>query len=144
LLFALDESSRMAIPLSAVARLEDIPTNIIERAGRKDVVQYRGGIMPLLYVSDVFQSPDGPDGAAAPRTSSTPAAASLPVVVYAEPGRSFGLVVDRIVDIVDECISIQSAIHRSCVLGSAVVQGKVTEIVDVPALVRQLTSANPV
>ena len=47
LLFATRDGGRMAIPLSLVARLEEFPRSILERAGTQDVVQYRDEILPL-------------------------------------------------------------------------------------------------
>ena len=57
--------------------------------------------------------------------------AALQVVVYSEQGRSVGLVVDRILDIVEEAISRKQLAARDGVLGSAVIQGRVTEFLDV-------------
>ena len=54
LVFSLGKDSRMAIPLSLVARLEEIPRTEIETADGQEVVQYRGEIMPLLRLSNVF------------------------------------------------------------------------------------------
>jgi two-component system chemotaxis sensor kinase CheA len=48
-----------------------------------------------------------------------------------------GLVVDRIIDVVDEVITLEDAHARAGVLGSAVLEGRVTELLDLenPALV---------
>lgn len=86
--------------------------------------------MPLLRLSRVF------DGA----TSSAPANADerLQVVVYSEAGRSVGLVVDRIVDIVNEKLVVQSPAGRRGILGSSVIQKRVTDLLDVPTVVRNV------
>jgi len=125
------EQGRMAIPLSLVARLEEFPSSAIETAGPQEVMQYRGQIMPLIRLSKAI--------AGAAREAGAPGAeARLQVVVYSEAGRSVGLVVDRIVDIVDEKLVVQNPAQRSGVLGSSVVQKRVTDLLDVPGVVREV------
>jgi two-component system chemotaxis sensor kinase CheA len=50
--------------------------------------------------------------------------------VFAERGHSMGLVVDEIVDIVEEQLNIELAIERPGLVGSAVVSGKATDVID--------------
>jgi two-component system chemotaxis sensor kinase CheA len=127
LLFQYGESGRIAIDLGLVARLEEFPRHAVEIAAEREVVQYRGEIMPLVRVSDVLgQRPD----AAAQKNQE-----SLHVVVYTNNGRSIGLVVDRILDIVEEAFVMQPKTGRTGVLGSAVIQKHVTDILDVPGLI---------
>jgi len=128
LLFNNGGDSQLAIPLSAVDRLEEISRDRIETTGNQEVVQYRGQIMPLIRVADYlprgqFADPD-PD-------------APLQVVVYSESGRSVGLVVGAINDIVEETLSVrtESAAGHG-LLGSAVIQERVTDLIDVPSIVR--------
>ncbi len=125
------DQSRMAIPLSLVARLEEFPRSAIEMSGAQEVVQYRGQIMPLIRMSRVISGH--------PKKASTEATEGrLQVVVYSEAGRSVGLVVDRIVDIVDEKQRAQDPSQRRGILGSWVVQKRVTDLLDVPSVVRDL------
>jgi len=127
LLFEAGQGSRMAIPLSMVARLEEFPREKVEYSGDQLVVQYRGQILPLIRVSDhvssVIESVVDP---------SQP----MQVVVYAEQGRSVGLVVGRISDIVQEEITVKRHAHRNGIFGSVVIQGKVTDLLDVQAIIR--------
>ncbi len=125
------EHGRMAIPLSLVARLEEFPSSAIEMAGPQEVMQYRGQIMPLIRLSKLVARATREPGAAG-------AEARLQVVVYSEAGRSVGLVVDRIVDIVDEKLVVQTPAQRRGVLGSSVVQKRVTDLLDVPSVVREM------
>jgi two-component system, chemotaxis family, sensor kinase CheA len=120
---------RMAIPLSLVARLEEFPATSIEMAGGQEVTQYRGQIMPLIRLSRVLDA--GKEFAAT-------AEGRLQVVVYSEAGRSVGLVVDRIVDIVDETLVVQNPAERKGVTGSSVIQKRVTDLLDVPRVVREV------
>jgi len=45
---------RFAIPIGLATRLEEFPRDRVERAGSRDVVQYRGGLLPLVRVADVI------------------------------------------------------------------------------------------
>jgi two-component system chemotaxis sensor kinase CheA len=139
LLFSPNSEGRMVIPLESVARLEEFPTAIIERAGGREVVQYRGEIMELLNVGELVPERRSPDRA--PQTG--PAEADIvPVVVFSCDGRSIGLIVHRILDIVEEAASIQRPAARRGVLGSAVIHGRITEFLDVQGIVRWAAGEN--
>jgi two-component system chemotaxis sensor kinase CheA len=125
---------RMAIPLNKVARLEEFPRSRVERVADRHVVQYGGAIMPLLDVDAVLRS--------APRPAGLPSA-ELPenkeafqVVVYARQERPFGLIVERILDIVEQDSDVQGPSSRPGVECTAVIQGHVTEMLDVEALIQ--------
>jgi two-component system chemotaxis sensor kinase CheA len=105
-----------AVPLSLVTRLEEIDVKAIELSNGRHMIQYRGQLMPLVRVSE---------GAAFKQEG------AQPLLVFSDEGRSMGLVVDEIVDIVDEKLDIQVGSDRPGVLGSAVVKGQATEILDV-------------
>ena len=51
-------------------------------------------------------------------------------------GRRFGLVVERILDIVEDRADVRSAATRASVLYSVVIGDRVTELLDVPAILR--------
>jgi two-component system chemotaxis sensor kinase CheA len=125
LIFGIGRNLRMAIPLSLVARLEEIPTTTLEMADQREVVQYRGQIMPLIRLADVLGVSD--DGN--PKEM-------LQVVVYSEGNRSVGLVVDRILDIVETPSDLQRQGGRNGILGSTVIQQRVTDLLDVPGIIR--------
>ncbi len=135
LLFQHGETGRMAIDLALVARLEEFSRDLIEIAGDRQTVQYRGQIMPLVWVSHALESKR--------KIVSDNGHEPLHVVVYANKGRSVGLVVDRILDIVEESFVIQPETGRSGVLGSAVIQKRVTDIVDLQALVASASTKTP-
>jgi len=126
LLFQYGETGRMAIDLALVARLEEFHRDAIEAAGDQEAVQYRGQIMPLVRVSHVLENRR--------RMISENKQEALQVVVYIDKGRSVGLVVDRILDIVEESFLIQPETGRGGVLGSAVIQKRVIDILDAPSL----------
>ena len=62
---------------------------------------------------------------------------AMPVIVYAEGEQRVGLIVGRVLDIIRGQIAMHSRANRPGVLFTAVVQEKVTEFVDVAALVRE-------
>ena len=119
---------RVAIPLSMVARLEEFPKTVIEHAGMQEVMQYRGQIIPMVRLSQIIPATTDAELLAA--------APSIQVVVYSEGTRTVGLIVDRIVDIVDERAAIESLTPRAGVVGSFVTEQHVTDLLDVPAIVR--------
>ena len=131
LLFDVNEGGRMAIPLSLVARLEEFPLSSVERSGAQEVVRYRGQILPLIRVAK-YVSGAGDTAA----TGSGP----VQVVVYTEHGRSVGLVVGRINDIVEETITVKRHARGGGIFGSVVIQDRVTDLLDVQAVIR---SADP-
>ena len=135
LLFKLANEERMAIPLSAVARLEEFAWSSVEDAGGQHVVQYRGQIMPLINVAEVFG-----DHRAKARVrrvkKKTAADEQIHVVVYSHKDRNIGLRVERILDVVDQRIELQTTGARAGVLGTAVIKDRVTELLDVESFVR--------
>jgi two-component system chemotaxis sensor kinase CheA len=132
LLFQSPDDGRMAIPLSQVVRLEEMEAGKLESAGEVEVIQYRGEILPLVRVFQVLperrRNPRNPDAGVQPDV--------LPVVVHSHNGRQVGLVVGRIIDTVEESIKTQRTAGRAGIKGCIVINGKVTEILDVEAVVR--------
>jgi two-component system chemotaxis sensor kinase CheA len=133
---------RMAIPLNKVARLEEFPRSRVERVADRRVVQYGGAIMPLLDVDAVLRSAPRPRVGAG-SGDPAPTCAELPedkeafqVVVYARQERPFGLIVERILDIVEQDNDVQGPSSRPGVECTAVIQGHVTEMLDVEALIQ--------
>jgi two-component system chemotaxis sensor kinase CheA len=136
LLFAGPGDSRMAIPLSMLARLEEFPVAQVERSGSQWVTQYRGQILPLIRLSVVMA-----ERRAKLRSlqDAVPAADSGPiqVLVLNQQGRLFGLVVEQILDIVDDRAEVKSAATRESVLYSVVIGDRVTELLDIPSILRK-------
>jgi two-component system, chemotaxis family, sensor kinase CheA len=143
LLFAGPGDSRMAIPLSTLARLEEFPVAQVEMSGSQWVTQYRGQILPLIRLNVVLEERRNKlRGLQAP-----PALDSGPiqVLVLNQDGRSFGLVVERILDIVEDRADVKSAATRASVLYSVVIGDRVTELLDIPAILRgaDVSAARP-
>jgi len=132
LLFRAGKFERLAVPLSLVARLEEFPQARIERAGGKAVVQYRDQILQLSLLSSMLQ-----DGETAVENVSDPAQ----VIVFSDGKHMAGLVVDQILDIHDESIRIGKKSERKGLSGSAVIGGKVTDFLDLPAVLQATDEA---
>ncbi len=118
---------RMAMPISLVARLEEIPRDTVERSDHQEVVQYRGQIMPLVRLAKLLEIPTEED-----------ASQPLQVVVYSEGGRSVGFVVDRVADIADAEISVTHHCESNELQASAVVQERVTDLLNLPSIIRRV------
>ena len=116
LVFRAGSHQPKAVPLSLVTRLEEIDCRKIEISDGRHLVQYRNQLMPLLRIDT--QSNLKQDGA-------------QPILVFSDRGRSMGLVVDEIVDIVEDRLNIEVASEQPGVLGYAVVKGNATEIIDI-------------
>jgi two-component system chemotaxis sensor kinase CheA len=128
LLFAGDDDARMAVPVSGVLRLEVFAPDAVERSEGRDVVQYRGDIMPLIRLTQLLPERR--------RERRQPPAASgsddrVHVVVYANGSRQVGLVVNRILDTIEYAPGDLRPPTRRGTIGSVVVQGRITEILDV-------------
>ncbi|MEJ0018904.1 MAG: chemotaxis protein CheW [Acetobacteraceae bacterium] len=114
LLFRAGSDQKLAVPLGLVARLEDIPREKIEVSCGAPVTQYRGKLMPLVAMSDSIDT-------AKPRQS---------VLVFNDGDRSMGLMVDEIVDVVEDRLNIELSGARPGLLGSAVIGGLATDVID--------------
>ena len=125
LVFTVAGSRRMAIPLSMVSRLEEFPVTSLEHSGNELVVQYRGMIMPLIDIARRMNLGE-----------SEKQAETLQVIVYSDAGHSVGLIVDQIVDIVDQAVKVEQQESSSELAGSAVIQDKVTDLLNLGVLVK--------
>jgi two-component system, chemotaxis family, sensor kinase CheA len=134
LLFQGPDDGRMAVPLSLVTRLEEFSQSSIERMGSLEVVQYRGSILPLVRVAALLTERRRKPRFV-PAKPSIVQDGTLQVVVYTSEQRSAGLVVDRILDIVEENMATLQPASREGIQGSIVVQGRVTEILDLEELI---------
>jgi len=126
LIFLIGGKGRSSIPLSAVARLEEFKCSNIEHSGDNDVIQYRGEIIPLVYLSKFFDS-----------CQQVEQKETIQAVIYTNQEKSVALVVDQILDIVEENIAIKRSLTRKGILGTVVVQDKVTDLIDMEGIVRE-------
>ncbi len=116
LVFRAGSKEPKAVPLSLVTRLEEIDVSAIESSLGGSVVQYRNRLMPVLYAG---------------RTGGLLSEGEQPMLVFTDDDHAMGLAVDEIVDIVEASFDIELASAQPGILGSAIVDGKATEIIDV-------------
>ena len=116
LVFRAGSQQPKAVPLAVITRLEEIDVNAIELSNGRHMVQYRGHLMPLIGMSeDVRIKGDG----------------AQPLLVFSDGHRSMALIVDEIVDIIEDRLEVEVASSSPGVIGSAIIKGQATEIVDV-------------
>jgi len=113
--------SRQAVPLALVSRLEKIPTENIETADGRWLVQYRGALLPLVPASPFVE---------------VRAAEERSVIVFTDGERSMGLAVDAIHDIVEDRLNVEVRSSTPGILGTAVIAGRSTEVLDVDHFLR--------
>lgn len=131
LVFKIGDSQHMAIPLNQVSRLEEIPLSQIEESSGFEVVQYRDEIVPLLRIENFVNCRKSVS------TDSSDNATELPVIIYSEHGRTFGLIVSDIVDIIDNSIGSNSIGNQDIVTGSVIINDSVTDILDIKTLIQR-------
>ena len=115
LIFRAGGDELKAVPLALVARLEEIDMVDVEISHGQHMVQYRGQLMPLVPFHEELE---------------WKAEGRQAVLVFTEQDRSMGLVVDEIVDIVEDRLKVEITAERQGLIGSAVISGKATDIVD--------------
>ncbi|MGF2034999.1 MAG: chemotaxis protein CheW [Nostoc sp. CmiVER01] len=136
LLFEGPQGARMGIPLAIAYRLEEILASAVEKVANQDVYQSYGQILPLIDLYKIFGNRDRFNDEALATVAET-----LQIIIvspYTE--LSVGLVVERILDIVEEPLTIKGIPSRPAVLFCAVIQGQITEIIDIETVIR---IANP-
>jgi two-component system chemotaxis sensor kinase CheA len=122
LLFRAGGPEPKAVPLSLVTRLEEISVSQIERADGRLVLQYRGKLMPITCAA--------PD-------SDIRAEGKQPILVFTQGRKLMGLAVDEIVDIVYERLEFGLSSERPGLLGTAVLRGAATDVLDMAYFLRR-------
>jgi len=116
LIFRAGGDQPKAVPLSLIARLEELEVENIEQTNDRYVVQYRGKLMPLVKVNDSV--PLKTEG-------------RQPILVFTDDTRAMGLAVDEIVDIVEDRLQVELVSDLPGILGSAIIKNQATDVIDV-------------
>lgn len=116
LLFYAGGTEPKAVPLNLVTRLEEIQPEKIEYSNGRHMVQYRDTLMPLVHASGTPEFNDQKP---------------QPVLVFTDNGRSVGMGVDEILDIIEEELHIEMSDDAIGAIGSAILKGQATEVLDV-------------
>jgi two-component system chemotaxis sensor kinase CheA len=131
LLFRCGDGHRLAVPLVLVDRLEEFASSRIESAGQRTVVQYRGRILPLIQLGDHVESI---------RDYPSTTGEKVQVIVFSQGAIRFGVLVEEIVDIVEEAVTVRARSGTAGLLGSVVIGGQVTDFIDVRYLIGRIES----
>jgi two-component system chemotaxis sensor kinase CheA len=123
LALAAGSSARTAMLLFRAGSTEPkaVPLGLIEFSAGSPVIQYRGHLMPLVPMTGALDMER----------------AHQAVLVFADVDkklgrdRSMGLVVDEIVDVVEDQLRIELSGDRPGMLGTAVIAGHATDVVDI-------------
>ena len=120
---------RIGLPTADLERLEKVDPGSVEWSGSTPVVQYRGRLLPLVFLNNMYLDPHGYLGDR-----------PLRVVVTSERADvSVGLVVDQVLDVLEIDPSATSSIGSDDTYGAAgsvVANGVLTELLDIPALLQ--------
>ncbi len=125
LLVQVGSQGRVGIPVSHIARLEEMQEKVKEVAGGHEVVQYRGTILPVFRLSSML---------AACGFETEEQSGTFQMVVVRSKERQVGIMVDRIMDIVDVSLGPLTRSDQPGILGSAVVQDRVTDLLDIESV----------
>jgi two-component system, chemotaxis family, sensor kinase CheA len=128
LLFRAGDGSPKAVPLESIARLEEFDRRQIETVTDHHVIQYRGALTPLVTFDPLAE---------------LPAEGRQPALVFTYQGRVVALLVDEIVDIVETDVKIYQGRNRPGIVGSAIIAGRATELIDAGHFCRQAFEAEP-
>lgn len=126
------QNTRMGIVLTQATRLETIFRTQIEQVGEQYLMQYRDRVITLIDLQAVFTG--------IPRVLSELEECISIVVITLDEQRTVGLIVNQILDIVEESLTVTGAAHRPGSQCYATVQGQITEMLDLDAIVEL---ANP-
>ena len=113
---------RLAVRVDSISRLELLRRSEIERSGDLDVVQYRGRILPLVYLAD--------EGVASAKRAAPDLDEKLCVIVCEEGDGQAGLVVREIHDIVAVSAALLEGTSSATRNDSHIVDGRVTRVID--------------
>ncbi|HRK24989.1 MAG TPA: chemotaxis protein CheA, partial [Beijerinckiaceae bacterium] len=107
------------VPLALVSRIEEVPLSSIETLGSRRVVGYRGGLLPVVELGEAMNRS---------------ADSLVPMLVFRHAGRSVGVLVDSIVDVVDAPLRVDAEVDVPGCCGSAILAGETVLVLDVPGL----------
>jgi len=119
LLFTNAPLEHFAVPMALITRLERIRAEQIDHVGGLEVLQYRGGSLPLLRLENHITASPGAD---APKPY---------IVVFKVMRREVGLVVPRLEDIRKVSVDVDTVTFREPgVIGAVTVDGHATRLLD--------------
>jgi two-component system chemotaxis sensor kinase CheA len=135
LIFRLASGRELAMPLSEIDRLEDIPLAKIERTDQMQAVQYRGQIMPLLPLSKLLEEQPQPNGPL--DQSNVSEGQAVKAIVINVDGSHTAITVPEIVDVAEQNGPMRLTNKPgSLIRGAAVIEGKLTDVIDLQSVLQ--------
>jgi two-component system chemotaxis sensor kinase CheA len=122
-LFRVGKQEYYGVPLGVVMRLEEFPTSQIEHSGGREVLQYRGDVLPLIRLEPYLniEPTADPD--------------MLSLIVFSVE-KQIGLVVKEIVNTIEISTQIDTdTFQQKGILGSTIVEGHSVLILDIHGLI---------
>ncbi|MCJ8347648.1 chemotaxis protein CheA [bacterium] len=126
LIFEDEREQRLAIPLKDVHRLEEVPNTNIEYSGGKEVLQYRGEILPLIRVHPQIHDKE-----------------QVQIVVFNFEEKLFGIVVQKILDITTCNMESKQFSSKASILYNLIIQNKVTEVLNLQEIAQNQQHLDP-
>ncbi len=119
------DGARFAAPMDRIERLEQFTLDAIGRAGGQEVYRYQGdAVIPMLRWGELIGR----------RTTPPEEVYGL---ILADGERRICLQVDEIEDIIEDEWTVDTPVPDEFFLGSAVIQGRLTEVVDLDDVLRR-------
>ena len=127
LIFGCSETDKFGVPVDLVGRIERIEATAIEYSGGRQVIKYRGGILPVHAINEVAHV----EGLAA--------RSELLVIVFNIEGHEFGLLAISPIDTVDVALALdRETLRQPGIHGSAIINDQTTLIVDIFEFIQAL------
>jgi len=140
--------ARYAIPMSLVQRLETIPGNRVEVSAGREVLQYRSEIIPFKRWGSLIGASAGPGAQSPTSAGQSPTHEvprmrdagegeyEMPCIILSNGSSHLCLEVQRILDVAEVPLEVELDSERSFFLGTAVIDGQATEVIDVYELAK--------
>jgi two-component system chemotaxis sensor kinase CheA len=120
----------VGIPLGSVVRLEEISASKVQSLPHCSVVNYHGSLLPVFNLSHITSKKKQLGGV--PET--------LPIIICRNDKVEFGLIVERILDIVETNQTILPIGRGDCIEGSILIDDSALSIVDIQELLSSIES----
>ncbi len=136
LIFRLASGRELALPLSEIDRLEDIPAARIQQTDQMQAVKYRGDIMPLLPLSRLLSEATPNDHK--PHPTHLTDGQQVKAIVIDTNGCRTAIAVREIVDVAAQQGPMRFTNSPGSVIsGAAMLDGKVTDVLDLAAVLQR-------
>ena len=125
LVFAVGEQW-YAIPMALVERIEEVEAEAMEKSGRREVLQYRGDVVRVIRLANILE------------VESLPKKELEPCLIVSDQGKRLCIQVDQIIDIVQQKLEIHLENAEPYFIGTAVVDGRSTEVIDIFEVIKKV------